>query len=180
MTIGLIGFGELGTAVAERFRRQEHAITVYNRTLSKPISQGHETVNTPAELLQRSSSLILIALADTATVNSVLSGEDGLLAGNLEDRLIVDLTSHSPEEAPALHERIQRAGGRYLEAPVAGTPEQAVAGELELWASGHLADFEAARPVLELIAWPCIHAGEPGAASRIRQHHTQTMPESSR
>ncbi|MDX1587711.1 MAG: NAD(P)-binding domain-containing protein [Oleiphilaceae bacterium] len=180
MTIGLIGFGELGSAVAERFRRQEHAVTVYNRTLSRPLAQGHETVNTPAELLQRSSSLILLALADTATVNAVLGGQDGLLAANLEDRLIVDLTSHSPEEAPGLHERIHRAGGRYLEAPVAGTPEQALTGELELWASGHLADFEAARPVLELIAWPCIHAGGPGAASRIKQHHDQTVAESPR
>ncbi|TVP52739.1 MAG: NAD(P)-dependent oxidoreductase [Halomonadaceae bacterium] len=175
MTIGLIGFGNLGAAVAARLRQQEHAVTVYNRTISRPLSQGHETVNTPAELLQRSSSLILLALADTATVNAVLGGKDGLLAGDLEDRLIVDLTSHQPEDAPALHARVARAGGRYLEAPVAGTVAQAARGELELWASGQLADFEAARPVLALLATLCTHAGGPGAASRIKVNHDRVM-----
>jgi|GEM_PF-6598530 len=175
MTIGIIGFGELGSAVARRLRQLDHAVTVFNRTPAKPLAEGHETVSTPAELLQRSSSLILIALKDTATVNAIISGKDGLLAGHLEDRLIVDMTSHEPGDVAALHQRVRQAGGRYLEAPVAGSAEQALRGELELWASGNLTDYNAALPVLELLAWPCTHAGAPGEASRIRAHHEAVL-----
>ncbi len=175
MTIGIVGFGELGAAVAERLRRQEHGVTVFNRTLEKPQKAGHETVNTPLELLQRSSSLILIALKDTATVNAVFSGREGLLSGDLEDRIIVDLTTHEPDEARQLHARVERADGRYLEAPVSGTAEKALSGELELWASGRFQDFEAARPILELLAWPCVHAGAPGEASRFKAHHEAAL-----
>ncbi|WP_097459794.1 NAD(P)-dependent oxidoreductase [Mangrovitalea sediminis] len=168
MTIGLIGYGKLGSAIAERLRNEGHTLTIYNRSSEKVRGDGLEAVPTPADLASRSSSAILICVTDSAAVQEVLNGAQGLLKKNLDDRLVIDLTTHDYRAVGELHTQVAAAGGRYLEAPVAGSVIPARNGQLVLWASGEKRDYETAEPLLSLLASTRTFVGAAGRATRLK------------
>ena len=82
----------------------------------------------------------------------------GLKAG----ALVIDMSSILPEQAQAHGPRLAAQGVAYLDAPVSGGTVGAEAGTLAIMAGGAEADFERARPVLEVLGRP-VHVGPTGS-----------------
>ena len=164
----MIGYGKLGAAVAARLRDEGHNVIIYNRTPEKPAQDGFEVVNAPHELADRSSSAILICVTDSSAVDEVLNGEQGLLKRPLEDALIIDLTTHDYSAVTGFHGQVKDAGGRYLEAPVAGSVIPAKEGKLVCWASGEQRDYDTAADLLDQLTASRTFVGAPGRATRLK------------
>jgi 3-hydroxyisobutyrate dehydrogenase-like beta-hydroxyacid dehydrogenase len=171
MKIGFLGLGQMGSAIAANLVRARHDVTVWNRSAEKAgplVAAGAKLAASPREAAA-SSDAILSMLADDAALNSVLSGNDGVLAGLRPDALHVSMSTISvatSENAMARHAEHQQ---HFLAAPVFGRPEAAAAAKLFVVAAGSPKDFEFAKPLFEAISQRAYYVGEkPSAANLVK------------
>ena len=178
MLAGFIGLGNLGRAMATRLASQGVDLVVWNRTAERAEAfaadvagaAGRASVTcaaSPAAVIAAVPTVVL-SLADSDTVEIVLRGKDGLLAGDCRDKLIIDTTTNHPAPVLLFHELCRQRGARYVEAPVAGSVAPASQGKLVVMASGAAADIDAARPWLDLLAATIHVLGAPGQATRMK------------
>jgi len=96
-------------------------------------------------------------------VRSVAYGEQGALAGMKKGAILVDHTTASAILARELHKACKDKGIGFVDAPVSGGQAGAVNGQLGIMCGGEAADFERAKPVLDIYAKMCALIGGPGA-----------------
>ena len=92
--MGLIGLGNMGTAVAERLLEAEFPLVVYNRTPSKTellAARGATVAGSPGDLA-READVVLTSLSDDDALEAV-AGD--VLAGSRPGTVLVDLSTVS-------------------------------------------------------------------------------------
>jgi len=168
MKIGFIGLGKLGSAMAKRLEEEGHELTVYNRTLEKAEKSGFEYVKTPAELAEKDVEQIIINVYDSKAVKNILNAENGLLKGDLKNKIIIDTTTNHFEDVTNFHRLVKNAGGNYLESPVIGSVIPAEKGMLMIVVSGENKAYEQARVILNALGGKIFHFPETGKATKIK------------
>jgi len=168
MKIGLIGLGKLGSAMAKRLDEEGHELIVYNRTLEKAEKSGFEYVKTPAELAEKDVGQIIINVYDSKAVIDILNAENGLLEGNLKNKIIIDTTTNHFDSVPNFHRLVKNAGGSYLEAPVIGSVIPAEKGMLMIVVSGDNQAYDQARVIFNSLGGKIFHFAETGKATKIK------------
>ena len=166
MHIGFIGLGHLGKAIAARLLDCQHTLTVWNRTPAKAQGMQAEVAESPAALAD--CAVIFICLFDSTAVQAVLTGENGLLSGNISGKVVVDLSTNHFKNVSSFHEACARAGCTYLEAPVLGSVVPASQGALTVLVSGDEAGYEKVKPVLGDIGKNLFYLRKPGLATRMK------------
>lgn len=167
MAVGFIGLGNLGSAMARRLADQQVTLVVWNRTRSKALATALPLADTPADLANRSDTIIL-NLFDSQAVREVLNSPQGLLKSDLHGKTVIDTTTNHFRDVLEFHRMITEAGGRYLEAPVLGSVIPASQGALTILVSGEKAAYEAALPILEKLGKHLFFLEKPGLASRMK------------
>ncbi len=123
MRIGVCGTGKMGTAMAERLLEQGFEVDVWNRTKTRAqpvLDQGAEFADTPAALVQSCDIVLIIVLDDTA-VAEVYQGANGILSANLQDKVIVEMSTIKPQTIRKGAKLVVEKGAKYVECPVGGT-----------------------------------------------------------
>lgn len=169
-TIGVAGLGRMGAAMAQRLMHTGSSVVVWNRSADKcePLrAKGATVASSPADLASRSDVIITI-LTDAAAIDRVYRGADGILAGIVGGKLIIEMSTVRPETEQALAKDAAAAGAAFLECPVGGTVGPAQKGQLIGFAGGDAATVERARPVLEALCRRFDHVGEVGAGSSFK------------
>ncbi|GAA5001421.1 NAD(P)-dependent oxidoreductase [Actinopolymorpha pittospori] len=119
-TVSVIGLGQMGSRLARAFLATGHRTTVWNRSGAKAdalVAQGAVRAAS-AEAAIAASPLVVVCLPDYATVRELLDP----LAEGLRDRVLVNLTSGTPEEASQTSEWAAANGADYLDgAAMSGT-----------------------------------------------------------
>ena len=142
-TLGFIGLGAMGTPIVHRLLDAGHAVCVWNRTpetLEPVLAAGARTAPTPAALTAASDT-VLLCVTDTAAVEQVVFGEDGVIEGAASGKLLVDHSTIHPLECRRFAERLRADGGMgWVDAPVSGGVAGAEAGRLVVMAGGAVAD----------------------------------------
>ncbi|MEU5400700.1 NAD(P)-binding domain-containing protein [Streptomyces sp. NPDC005963] len=119
-TVSVIGLGQLGTRLAQAFLGAGHVTTVWNRSAAKAdalVAQGAVRADT-VEAALAASPLVVVCLPDYATVEDLL----GPVADGLRGRVLVNLTSGTPQDAAAMADRAAAHGAGYLDgAAMSGT-----------------------------------------------------------
>jgi 3-hydroxyisobutyrate dehydrogenase-like beta-hydroxyacid dehydrogenase len=162
--VGLIGLGNMGTAIAERVLEAGYPLLVNNRTLEKaePLAaRGATVAATPADLAGE-VDLVLTSLPDDEAFEQV--AED-VLAAARPGTVLVDLSTVSPAVSARIAAVADEASVDYLRAPVSGNPGVVRAGNLVLMVSGPRETLERVEPLLLAIG-PTIHY--VGAAEQAR------------
>ena len=171
MKVGFLGLGQMGAAIAANILRAGHDLTVWNRSPGKAeplVSAGAAMARTPREAAG-GRDIVLSMLADDAAVESVLSGDDGLLAGLGANALHVSLSTIAVATADDVAARHISRGRRFISAPVFGRPDAAAAAKLFVVAGGDAAEIERARPLFEAIGQRVFQVGErPSAANLVK------------
>jgi 3-hydroxyisobutyrate dehydrogenase len=170
MRIGIAGLGRLGSAIAERLLECGRELVVWNRTPEKAqplVQRGAMATATPAELASQ-ADIILTVLTDAAAIEAVYEGANGLLAGEVAGKLLVEMSTVRPQTHLALAGKVRARGAAFLECPVGGTTGPARQGKLIGLAGGEAADLERARPVLEQLCRRIEHAGSVGAGASLK------------
>jgi 3-hydroxyisobutyrate dehydrogenase-like beta-hydroxyacid dehydrogenase len=168
MSIGVVGLGKMGSALARRFLSQGSAVVVWNRSSEAAEQLVAEGATAPGDLsaMWRSASTVCTFLADDAAVADVLLGNHGLLEMAPPGAMLIELSTISPNASAAVADFARAREVRYIRAPVSGNPSVLAAGNLSVIVSGDEAEVAAARPVLELIGPTVTYVG-PGEAARV-------------
>lgn len=167
MSIGFIGLGNLGRAMAGRLISEGVALRVWNRTPSRAAGLGVDAAATPAEL-RSTCDVIVVSVFDSAAVSDVLHGSNGLLSGPFHGKTIIDTTTNHVERVKEFHSMVRAAGGTYLEAPVLGSVVPASQGALTILVSGPEPAFRDALPLLRTMGKNILHFAEPGKATLLK------------
>jgi 3-hydroxyisobutyrate dehydrogenase-like beta-hydroxyacid dehydrogenase len=165
--VGLIGLGNMGTAIAERLLAAECDLAVYNRTPEKaePLRAEGATVFETAGALAEAVDVVLTSLADDDALESVAT----VVAGAAQPgTLLVDLSTVSPAASARVAALADEAGLLYLRAPVSGNPSVVQSGNLTFIASGPREAFERAESTLLAIGRSIHEVGEAEEARVVK------------
>lgn len=172
--VGLIGLGHLGRAIATRLLDEGCALLVWNRTADvcdALAEYGAEPTATLGELVERCDA-VLLCLDDTATVQEVVFGADGVDVFAADEQILVDLSATAPTATRWFaRELAQRSGMAWVDAPVVGDLEDAQQGSLLATVGGAEADVARVRPLLELFCARVSRMGEVGTGQAARLCH---------
>ena len=164
-TIGFIGLGLMGKPMALNLFAAGAKVAIHNRSrqvVDDLASQGLTPAATPAEVA-RHATVVILMLPDTAAVETVLFGTDGVIEGISAGSLIVDMGTTEATATRGFAERIQAKGGDYMDAPVSGGTIGAQNGALVFMAGGTDEAFQRIRPVLDVLGHNAVHVGSAGA-----------------
>ena len=163
-TLGFIGIGLMGKPMTLRLLNAGFSVNVWNRSPEKlqPVTDaGANACGSVAELV-RSSEVIILCLADTAVVESIVRND--ILPNGTAGQLLIDLSSIHPENTRQLAALInEKCSMGWIDAPVSGGVAGAEQGNLAIMAGGSAEYIETARVVLAPLYKQLTHMGEVGS-----------------
>src|SRR5207244_4205566 len=131
-TVGFIGLGGMGLAMATNLLKAGFGLRVYNRTAEKArhlLEQGARFARSPAEAAEP-GGVVVTMVSDDRAVEEVTLGANGLL-GCLGDGVHLAMSTIAPRTARRLAGLHRERGAGYVASPVFGKPE--VAAKAKLW-----------------------------------------------
>ena len=174
MHLGFIGLGHLGKAIAGRLLDCGHTLTVWNRTPAKAADLQVEVVSSPLSV-KNNADIIFLCMFDSNAVHSILTQENGLLAGDISGKIIIDLSTNHFREVIVFHDLCEKAGCVYLEAPVLGSVVPASQGALTVLISGDKSGYKKVKSVLENIGKHLFFLDEPSLATKMKLINNLTL-----
>ncbi|MFZ9088280.1 MAG: NAD(P)-dependent oxidoreductase [Pontimonas sp.] len=153
-TIGFLGLGTMGQAMASRLVEAGHDVVVWNRSpqpVEQSVALGARAASSPVEALATGASFSM--LANDQAAEAVLS-YDNLSQGS---GFHANMASVSPDCAARLARVAEDAGIAYIASPVLGRPAVAAAGKLNILAGGDADTIALAEPffsVMGVRTWP--------------------------
>ncbi len=163
--IGFIGLGLMGSAIVGRLLDLEYPVTVMGRRNRTPINlavgRGASEGNSYAEIA-RQSDIVFLCVDNSASVESIMLGGDGVISGIHPESVVIDLGTSQPESTEQLAQLVATAGGSYLDAPLGRTPAHAKEGLLNIMAAGDKSAFDKVHPVLSDIGENIYYLGASG------------------
>jgi 3-hydroxyisobutyrate dehydrogenase/2-hydroxy-3-oxopropionate reductase len=150
----------MGGAMAANLAKAGHEVTVWNRTPGKQI-EGARTANTPAEAAQ-GAEVVWLCVSDTAAVENVLFGENGVEQSLTEGMIIADSSTISPSATRKFAERVARRGVQYVDSPVTGSKTGAESGTLLFIIGGEEQAIEKLKPLYAAMGKKMFRMGETG------------------
>ena len=165
-SIGFIGIGLMGKPMTLRLLNAGFKVHVWNRSpdkLSPVIKAGAIAQATIAKLVSV-SDIIILCLADTTAVESVVLGKNAILANGNPQKLLLDLSSIHPENTRQLAQQLEKhCGMGWVDTPVSGGVSGAEQGSLTIMAGGTEKNIAIAREVLKPLYHQFTHMGDIGS-----------------
>jgi 3-hydroxyisobutyrate dehydrogenase len=167
---GWIGLGNMGNPMATNLLKAGFSVTVFNRTKIKEtalIEAGATSAASPQELLE-TCDVVFTMLSNDAAVKEVFDGPSGLLSKPIEGKLIIDMSTVSPETSRYLSGRCALYQIHFLEAPVSGSVKPAQDGTLIILVGGSVENYEKAIPLFNTLGKLAVHVGAAGVGSSAK------------
>jgi len=177
LRIGFIGLGDMGQAIVPRLLAAGHTVTGWNRTKEKavpPFQLGMRWANSPREAA-RESEIVFSIVIDSAAVQSVALGKDGIIAGLRKDAVYLDMSTINPEVSRAVAAEFAKAGLTMMDAPISGTTLTLGQGKASLMVGGDQAAFQRVQPVLLAIGPKVTYIGAQGLAVQLKVALNMTL-----
>src|SRR3954447_12768130 len=180
-TVGFIGLGIMGAPMAINLVKAGHEVVGYNLH-PEPIERllaaggrggggggpgGGRGAGDGAEAVA-GADIVITMLPDSPDVEGVALGENGVFANADAGLLYIDASTIRPDVSARIAAAGAKRGIRVVDAPVSGGEQGAVEGNLSIMVGGSAEDFEAARPLLEVVGRTVVHVGPPGAGQTVK------------
>ena len=163
-TIGIVGLGLMGRPMGRNLMAAGARLVVHNRSpgpVGEMAADGAVPADSPRAVAEAAETVIIM-VADTAAVEAVISGADGVVAGVRPGSLVIDMGTTAFTATQEFARRVADAGGDYVDAPVSGGTVGAEAGALTIMAGGTEAAFQRAGPVFDVLGGRVTHVGGTG------------------
>jgi 3-hydroxyisobutyrate dehydrogenase len=160
----------MGAAIAHRLIETRNQVIVWNRSAEKSpplVAAGAAVASSPAELAS-AVEIVITSLSDEAAIEGVYGGPSGLLAGDVEGKLFIEMSTVRPRVETALAERVHAAGAAFVECPIGGSTGPARQGKLIGLMGAAPADAARATPLLDQLCRRIEHCGPVGAGSVMK------------
>ncbi|WP_193597084.1 3-hydroxyisobutyrate dehydrogenase [Microbacterium sp. YJN-G] len=160
--VAFLGLGHMGLPMAVNLVKAGHEVHGYDlvpaaidaaKAAGIPVAAGGAEAVTDAEV---------VITMFPAGRHVIAAYQDELLAAARPGTLFIESSTIAVDEARTAHQLAIDAGHRNVDAPVSGGVVGAEAGTLAFMVGGSDDDFEAARPLLEIMGKRIVHCGGPG------------------
>uniref|UniRef100_A0AAY5KGF4 Cytokine-like nuclear factor N-PAC n=1 Tax=Esox lucius TaxID=8010 RepID=A0AAY5KGF4_ESOLU len=167
--IGFLGLGLMGSGIVSNLLKMGHIVTVWNRTAEKCdlfIQEGARLGRTPAEVVSM-CDITFSCVSDPKAARDLVLGPSGVLQGIRPGKCYVEMSTVDPETITELSQVITSRGGRFLEAPVAGSQQLSNEGMLVILAAGDRTVYEDCSSCFQAMGKTSFFLGEAGNAARM-------------
>jgi 3-hydroxyisobutyrate dehydrogenase-like beta-hydroxyacid dehydrogenase len=168
MKVGVIGLGQMGSAIASRLLGAGHKVKVYNRTRSRAEAlkaAGAIVADSPADA--SSGEAVVTMLADDPAVEAVVFGPKGVLQGLGKNQVHISMSTITVALSERLAAAHSSAGQCYLAAAVFGRPDAAAAGKLFVVAGGEANLITRCQPLFDAVGQRTFVVGDTPAWANL-------------
>jgi 3-hydroxyisobutyrate dehydrogenase-like beta-hydroxyacid dehydrogenase len=151
MKVGFIGLGTMGGPAARNIQRRGFPLVVHDirsEAGKSFVENGAEWANTPRELMEKVDVVVTMVFGPVQ-IEAVTQGEQGLFAADCSGKYWIDLTTSNPTLMRELGQAFANQGGHAVDAPVTGSVDAAIRGDMIMFVGGEGQDIEAVRPLIE-------------------------------
>jgi len=169
-TIGLIGLGLVGTAMAERLLAEQFDVVGFDIAPAKRKHLGQlggKAVDNPVQVAEQTDRIIL-SLPNTDIVLKVTEGPDGILESKTLPRYIIDTTTGDPDETSKLAHRLKEKGVYFLDAPFSGSSQQVRNKEITFMVGGDKTAYEKCMDIFQTLGAEIFYLGISGNGSKAK------------
>ena len=146
MQVGFIGLGIMGKPMVHHLLDAGFALTAK---------------------VARKSDVIIAIVNDTPDVKEVLFGPHGVAEGVSRGKIVIDMSTISPEATERFAKQFAERGVEMLDAPVSGGDTGAIAGTLSIMVGGPEVALKKCMPILEVLGKNITHIGEEHGSGQV-------------
>ncbi len=146
--ITVVGLGLMGAALADQLQRNDHAMTVWNRSpenIQRFIDNGANGESNVLNAIS-ASPVVLICVGNYDDTLSIFNSES--VTPTLKDRIVVQLSTGTPLDAQKGEDWFSSHGARYIDGAILGGPASLATDHAQIIFSGPEEAFYDARNVL--------------------------------
>lgn len=166
LKLGYIGLGNMGAPMATKMTEWPGGVTVYDiraEAMAPLLDKGANRGDSVADIA--AADIVHITVLNDAQVREVV----GELAASAKPGTVIAIHSTiSDTTAVELAAELKPQGIHVVDAPVSGGAAAAAKGELATMVGAEREVYERIKPAFKHWAAMVIHAGEPGAGTRMK------------
>ncbi|GAA1466068.1 2-hydroxy-3-oxopropionate reductase [Nocardiopsis exhalans] len=168
--IAFIGLGIMGLPMATHLVNAGYTVTGVNKGREAEdtlVAKGGLRGGSIAEAVA-DADIVITMVPDSPDVDLVLRGEGGVFDNAKPGTLVIDMSTIRPDVSRELAAVGTERGFRVLDAPVSGGQAGAVEAKLSIMVGGAQEDFEAARPVFDVLGTTPVLVGPSGSGQTVK------------
>ncbi|MCU1663661.1 MAG: 2-hydroxy-3-oxopropionate reductase [Pseudonocardiales bacterium] len=168
--VGFIGLGIMGGPMSVHLANAGYTVAGYDRSaerLATLVEAGGRAATSTADAV-RDADIVAVMVPDSPDVQAVLLGENGVFANAKPGTLVIDFSSIRPDVTTELAGQAKEQGFRLLDAPVSGGEAGAKNAALSIMVGGDAEDFEAAKPLFDVVGKTIVHVGPSGSGQTVK------------
>ncbi|MEJ2858130.1 MULTISPECIES: NAD(P)-dependent oxidoreductase [unclassified Saccharothrix] len=154
--VTVLGLGLMGSAIAVALRDAGHPTTVWTRS-DRPGPEGTTRARSAAQAVA-ASPVVVVSVLDYRAVEDVLPAD---LAG----KVVLNLTTGTPDQARDLAAEVEKRGGRYLDGGIMTTPPALGTPQAVILCSGPADLYAEQESVLRVLGTATFVGEDPGLAA---------------
>ncbi|MCU1521577.1 MAG: 3-hydroxyisobutyrate dehydrogenase [Arthrobacter sp.] len=172
-SIAFLGLGHMGGPMAVNLVKGGYTVTGFDvvpAALDAARAHGIPAADTAADAAARAAVVLTMLPSGQHLLDAYrgTGGQPGLLQTAAPGTLFLDCSTINVDEAREAAALAVAAGHRAVDAPVSGGVVGAEAGTLTFMVGALPADFEAVKPMLEVMGKRVVHCGEHGAGQAAK------------
>ncbi|MBO6688604.1 MAG: NAD(P)-dependent oxidoreductase [Alphaproteobacteria bacterium] len=164
--IGFIGLGLMGGNMVENLQKRGFTVNVMDlnkEAVAAVLARGNASEASSAKELAEKSDIIQLCVTTSEVVESLVYGENGILAGIKAGSVLIDFGTSIPSSTQKIGADLAKKGAGMIDAPLGRTPAHAKDGLLNIMAAGDKATFDKYEPVLKEQGENVFYLGQLGA-----------------
>ncbi|CAL9411974.1 2-hydroxy-3-oxopropionate reductase [Nocardiopsis dassonvillei] len=168
--VAFIGLGIMGLPMAVNLVRAGYTVTGHNLTPDRVdalVAEGGLRGGGVAGAVADADAVITM-VPDSPDVEALLLGEDGVFEHAKPGTLVIDMSTIRPDVSRSVASAGAERGFRVLDAPVSGGEAGAIEAKLSIMVGGSREDFEAARPLFDVLGTTPVLVGPSGAGQTVK------------
>ena len=163
--IGFVGLGMMGLPMAKNLVVAGYEVVVFDldkRSVEKALSFGARSSDSAAAAAAE-TDIIITMVPDSPHVEAVIAGPGGILEEIRSGSVVIDMSTIYPETGKKMAALLEARGASFVDAPVTGGVDGAIAGTLSILVGGNAEAFERVLPALNVLGGNITHMGPVGA-----------------
>ncbi len=168
--VAFIGLGIMGLPMAVNLVRAGYTVTGHNLTPDRVdalVAEGGLRGGSVAGAVADADAVVTM-VPDSPDVEALLLGEGGVFESAKPGTLIIDMSTIRPDVSRSVAAAGAERGFRVLDAPVSGGEAGAIEAKLSIMVGGAAEDFEAARPLFDVLGTTPVLVGPNGAGQTVK------------
>lgn len=150
--IGFIGLGLMGGNMVENLQTRGYEMVVMGRrpeVLKAVTDRGNARIAPSPKAMAEQCDIIMLCVTTSEVVESLVYGDDGILAGIKAGAVLIDFGTSVPASTRKIGADLAAKGAGMIDAPLGRTPAHAKDGLLNIMAAGDKAIYDKVKPVLD-------------------------------